>query len=138
MVIDAPLRALLDLDAGRLPRLVVRVNDADVPLQPPEALALADALRLGQLVPTLAPADDAPPPDEADAAAAALCELIGPQLPPLTPGQARRVAAFYIEQVAAAAERLGAAAAGPFGPAAARSACVSPPSSTSDCGSNSS
>lgn len=135
-MIDAPLGALLDLDAGRLPRLIVRVDGDDVALRAPESLSLADALRLGRLLPALSAQPDAAGTD-ADHAAVALCELIGPDLPSLTPGQARHVAAFYVEQLAAATERLGEASSGPFAPAAARSVSASPPSSTSGCGSNS-
>ncbi len=102
-----PLQRLLDLDAGRLPRLTVRLDGADIALRDPEALPLADALRLGELLRTLA--DEATPPDRFDAVAADVVALVAPQLAAhsrRSAGIARRVVAFYAEHLARAAEAL--------------------------------
>ena len=104
-----PLQRLLDLDAGRLPPLVVRVDGRDVPLRLPESLSLADTLRLGDLLRALA--DPAATPQRFDAAAAEVVALVAPPLgpdgpTPLPPGQARRLVAFYAAHLARAAEAL--------------------------------
>lgn len=116
-----PLHRLLDLDAGRLPRLIVRIDGRDVRLIEPERLSLADALRLGDLLQTLA-ADDTPPA-RFDAVAQQVVAIVGPAIalqpatvpadaapPPdaLPPGAARRIVAFYAEQLADAVEQLAA------------------------------
>ncbi len=104
-----PLQRLLDLDAGRLPPLVVRIDGRDVPLRLPESLSLADTLRLGDLLRALA--DQAATPQRFDAAAAEVVALVAPPLgpdgpTPLPPGQARRLVAFYAAHLARAAEAL--------------------------------
>ena len=106
-----PLQRLLDLDAGRLPRLAVRIDGRELPVRPPETLPLADALRLGELLQTLA--DETTTPQRFDAAALAIVQLVAPALTPasrqqrpLLRGQARRLAAFYAAHLARSAEAL--------------------------------
>ena len=106
--VPTPLQRLLDLDAGRLPRLAVRLDGKEIPLRLPESLALADALRLGDLLRTLADPHTTPP--RFDAAALAVVQVIVPDLADtLGPGRARRLVAFYAEHLARAAEALGGA-----------------------------
>lgn len=105
-----PLQRLLDLDAGRLPALAVRLDGREIPLRLPESLPLADALRLGDLLRTLADPHATPP--RFDAAALAVVQVIAPDLAPdlgdtLGPGRTRRLVAFYAEHLARAAEALG-------------------------------
>ncbi len=147
-----PLHRLLDLDAGRLPRLIVRIDGRDVRLIEPERLSLADALRLGDLLQTLA-ADDTPPA-RFDAVARQVVEIVGPSIaihpagvptqnetPPdaLPPGAARRIVAFYAEHLASAVERM-AAEGGPLpfstGDAPGSTAPASPLATAATSGSN--
>lgn len=108
MTASTPLQRLLDLDAGRLPALAVRLDGRETPLRLPESLPLADALRLGDLLRTLADPHTTPP--RFDAAALAVIPVIAPDLAgPLGPGRARRLVAFYAEHLARAAEALGGA-----------------------------
>ena len=163
---EAPLKYLLDLDAGRLPRLTVRLDDRDVRLREPESLALTEALRLGELLRTLA--HDSTSPQQFDATAAEIVTLIAPQLAPPTeaatndrastvqaatrtsappadaiaknPGIARRIVAFYAEHLARAVEALSDdGGAPPFSmpPTPASPAPASPPATASPSASNS-
>lgn len=136
-----PLETLLDLDAGRLPALICRLDGVDHPLRRPEALPLADALRLGDCITRLTT------PALADAAAGEIVRLIAPQLEPrrpgLEPGLKRSIVAFYLTHLADAAERLatvggeGTIVPLPFPPATPRSAApASPPPTASASGSS--
>ena len=148
-----PLETLLDLDAGRLPSLICRLDGVDHPLRRPEALPLADALRLGDCIARLTT------PSLADAAAGEIVRLIAPQLEPrqpdlepglppslepgLEPGLKRSIVAFYLTHLADAAERLATAGGEgtivrlPFPPATPHSAApASPPPTASASGSS--
>ena len=69
---------LLNINTPRPRRLAVRIDGREWPLRLPERLPLADCLRLGSLLRTLA--DPAAPPARADGAAAALLAVIAPDL----------------------------------------------------------
>ena len=115
---DQPFDALIDLDAGSLPRLTVRSAGLVIDLRRPEALTLAEAIQLGRLLDAVAGSLDSPTSDNADShaddAIATIVRLVGPELGPLLPGHQRRIVDFYLEQIGAAIERLGDEAALPF------------------------
>ena len=141
-----PLQRLLDLDAGRLPALRVRLDGREHALTPPDALPLAGAFRLGDLLRTIA--DPATPADAVDAAITEAIPLFAPELPAaaLGPGHQRRLLAFYAGHLRAlhsagaeSASQEGDGDAVPFSIAGAppSPAPASPPSSASASAANS-
>ncbi len=143
-----PLATLLDLDAGRLPPLTLRLDGHDIPLRLPESLPLAEALRLAELLERLADLDsDCGREPDGDETIRDIVRLAAPELEPLTPaplspGLNRRIVAFYLDHVAAAVERLASdtatGGAVPFSPPIERrsSAPASPPPMAVPSGSN--
>ena len=105
------MQTLLDLDAGRLPRLTVRLDDRDFAVRRPESLPLRDALRLGELLTSMTnPTAD---PDEFDTAVLETVALVTPDIADAlrsheSIGLARSIAVFYIEHLSRAVERVGA------------------------------
>ena len=141
------MQSLLDLDAGRLPHLIVRLDDRDFALRRPESLPLRDALRIGELLSKMT--DPKADPEVFDTAVSETVSLVAPAiaeqvLAPQTIGLARRIVAFYVDHLSQAIERLGAGAASTNGrvpPFFANSrplsaAPASPPASTLASASN--
>ncbi len=108
------MQTLLDLDAGRLPRLIVRLDGRDFEIRRPESLPLRDALRLGELLANMT--DPPAHPDDFDEATLEIVSLVAPAITEFvtleqTIGLARSVVVFYAEHLSQAVERLGADAA---------------------------
>lgn len=108
------MQTLLDLDAGRLPQLTVRLDGRDFAVCRPESLPLRDALRLGELLTNMT--DPTAAPNEFDAAVLETVALITPDIADAMKSQraiglARSIVVFYTDHLARAVERLGADAA---------------------------
>ena len=74
-----PFTSLLDLDRGRLPDLMLRLDGKDYPLRAPEALPMGDAFVLGGAYERMRnPGAD---PAEFKATARGIVAIIAPELP---------------------------------------------------------
>ncbi len=89
-----PFTSLLDLDRGRLPGLMLRLDGEEYPLRAPEALSLGDAFELGDLFSRLVRKHGAG--TRRDAIVQQIVAIIAPQLRvALGPRQALSLVAFY-------------------------------------------
>jgi hypothetical protein len=112
------MQTLLDLNAGRLPQLTVRLDDREFSVRRPESLPLRDALRLGELLTNMT--NPSAEPDTFDTAVLETVALVAPEFVKAvksseTIGLARSVAVFYVEHLSRAIEQIGADAAGTHG-----------------------
>ena len=99
-----PFTSLLDLDQGRLPDLLLRLDGKDYPVRAPEALPVGDAFVLGGAFERLRNADTGSA--GFDATARGIAAIIAPELPvALDPRQALTVVAFYSRHLADAVLR---------------------------------
>ena len=99
-----PFTSLLDLDRGRLPDLMLRLDGKDHPLRAPEALPAIDAFRLGELLGELgSDRSDA----RSDWAVRQIVAIIAPDLPvALSRTQAWILVAWYSVRLTDAVVRL--------------------------------